>query len=147
VASSFAAALPPGGHVPPISTKGERLMLIPIILEAIEHGEVLTEVNKELELISADVANRPYCDAARTVTLKITLKPGKPQGNVKSGQVLFLPELSWSVGKTSPGAKGAVTRGIVKDGQVLISPNASPDDAPGQLNIFDVNNEQEQHAQ
>ena len=105
-----------------------------ISLEAVQLGKAVERVDEELRRIAADVVSRPRVTDARTVTLKISIKP---EQDPESG--INIPHVDWSVGFSMPGHKGMTTRAFVDDdGRVKVNMNDPVGQQPQMPNLFDV---------
>ena len=112
--------------------------LQPITLEILVGGDVLAEVDAAIARVCEDVIHRPSLDKARTVTLKISVRPnwvGDDESAISRFSVdrKFVgfeenrPTVSSEVVEKVPGYASRVVNGMVDDtgSVVLVDPTRS----------------------
>jgi len=107
---------------------------VPITVNTIDNGEAVEQVNQLIKRLSEDVIARPHLNAARSISLTFTIKPGV---NEATGQ--NFPIVSWAVKNTYPTIKSAESRGIVKNGEIHI--NVDDLQNPMQASLFSLKEE------
>lgn len=106
---------------------------VEVDIESIQGGLPLQVLNQYIARIAEDVARRSGIDKKRKVTLEITIVPKMESAG--DAQV-NMPEIDWGVSFSMPGASGATSRAIVRDGKVLVHPGEWTN--PNQMTIPDV---------
>lgn len=111
----------------------------PLVLEVIENGSCLEAANEVLEQICRDVCERPHLDQARTLNIKVSVKP-KIESTKDGGQMVALnaPEIDWEVNQKIPGQKGMTTRAYVEGGQVIYNTGDPIGTNPAQQTFEDL---------
>jgi hypothetical protein len=104
-------------------------------LENVELGGLMSAANDALAEVCKDVVNRPHNAKARTLTIKIAIKPevtDLPDRRVNQ------PSIDWAVERAMPGFKGMTTRAFVEGDKVIIDTgNPLGIGDPRQTTIYD----------
>jgi len=90
---------------------------------------MIAALDEELQIIANDVIKRPHIAKARTVTVKITIKP-----DYDTETKLNSPEIAYELKHSIPGRTGVKSKGLVDGTQLLIN-HFDPD--PNQHNMID----------
>lgn len=88
-----------------------------IRVSTIQCGMLETKFDEYLRRISEDVVARPRINEERTVTVTVKIKPKVMQEEPFTN----MPEISWAVKHSVPGASGMVTSGLVDNGEIKVS--------------------------
>jgi hypothetical protein len=112
--------------------------LKPLTLELIQGGRLLDEINDAIVRVSDDVIHRNLLDEDRVVTVKITIKPGKPEDG-RNGPIV-LPRVNASIATKIPGVAVMETRTLIDDFRgksvLMVNTNDFTGD-PRQTTVFD----------
>lgn len=95
-----------------------------VSVENLSNGQCLQELNELFTSVLKDVIERPRVEAARKVSLVLTVTP-----NFNSDTGLNYPDIKFETKQSLPGTKGSTVRAIVSDGKVMV-------------NLFDPNPDQ-----
>lgn len=82
----------------------------------IEFGNALESFDNALDRAKTDVMDRPGIPSARVVTFKVKINP-----EMDKSMTINTPNIEWTVDVKVPGEAGMVTKGIVKDGKLLVN--------------------------
>lgn len=106
-------------------------MQVPVRVENIDLGSCQESANDALAELIRDCTLRHTVSGARTLTLKITVKPAFRE---LPGRTIHTPEIDYDIKSSKPGVKGVTTRATVgRDGEAYIETNdVEGNDVPGQ---------------
>lgn len=108
------------------------LRLEPLQFANLGMGRVEERVNQAIERLTRDVCDRPEIDKARTITIKVEIRP-RYDKETKVNMPTITSKVSWSV----PGFSDIESVGIVENGAIKVNMDDGENPLQGSLLSFE----------